>query len=224
MAEFSIAATPREEIGRKTDALRAEHLVPAVVYGFGTEPISITVSENELQKLYARAGESSVIDLNVDGKMIPVLIKDMQYNPLTDFISHADFHAVDLSKKIEANITIRLIGEAPAVKELGGTLMQSLEEVEVIALPSALIREFTVDVSGLKTYDDVIRVKDLPVVSGIEITSNPEAAIALVQEPRAEEEFAPAAPAEGEAVAPEILTEKKAEEGEADAKPADKKK
>ncbi|MFA6131313.1 MAG: 50S ribosomal protein L25 [Patescibacteria group bacterium] len=224
MAEFSIQAQLREEKGRKTDALRAEHLIPAVVYGFGTEPLSITVAENDLKKLYTQAGESTVIDLNVNGKVLPVLLHDLQYDPLTNFMSHVDFRCLDLTKKIEANISIRLTGEAPAVKELGGTLVQSLEEVEVLALPSALIREFVVDVSGLKTYDDVIRVKDLAPVEGIEILTQAENAIALVQEPRAEEEFAPTTPAEGEAVLPEIISETEKAKAEAEAAAAEEKK
>jgi len=189
MSIISIKANVRELGGRKTDALREQGIVPAVMYGFETEPANIKMDRNEFNKLYDQAGYSSIINLEIDGATHPVLIQDMQRNPLTDFVSHVDFRRIDMSKKVETSIRIELVGESPAVKDLGGTLVQSLEEVDVSSLPSALVREFIVDISVLKTFDDAIHVSDIKVSEGMEILTDMEQTVALVQEPRSEAEM-----------------------------------
>ncbi len=183
-------ATLRELKGRGTEALRAEGTVPAVVYGFGTEPTNIQVDRNAFLKVFAAAGSSTVVDLVISDKTFQVLIGEIQRNALNDFVTHIDFRAVDPNRKIEAKIPLVLVGMAPAVKELGGTLLQSLEEVEVISLPNALVHEISIDVSKLATFDDVIRVSDIVAPEGVEITTDGEVAIASVQPPRSEEELA----------------------------------
>lgn len=183
-------ATLRELKGRATEALRAEGTVPAVVYGFGTEPTNIQVDRNAFIKVLAAAGSSTVVDLVVGDKTFQVLIGEVQRNALNDFVTHIDFRAVDPNRKIEAKIALVLSGVAPAVKELGGTLLQSLEEVEVVSLPNALVHEIVIDVSKLATFDDVIRVSDIIAPEGVEITTDGEVAIASVQPPRSEAELA----------------------------------
>ncbi|MFH1711920.1 MAG: 50S ribosomal protein L25 [Patescibacteria group bacterium] len=189
MQTLSITAQTRESFGRKTNKLREEGNVPAVVYGFEIEPINVTVARNDFDKLYEAAGESTVIDLEVDGNKHSVLIQDIQRNPLTDFVSHIDFRRINMDEKIEAEIELVLEGVPPAVKELGGTLVQVLEEVEVMALPAALVRSITVNVEGLKTFDDMVRVSDLQIPDGIEVLSEPDETVALVQPPRSEKEM-----------------------------------
>lgn len=222
MQHATLSAQKREVTGRSTDALRATGAVPAVMYGFGTEPVNIVVDRNAFVKVYDQAGESTVVELTIDGTTHPVLIAEVQRNPLTDFFTHADFRRVDPTRKIEANIRIVLVGESHAVKVDGGTLIQSLEELEVFALPDKLVAEIEVDISKLKTFDDVIHVSDIVVPEGIEVKDDAETAVASVQAPRSEEELA----ALNEAVdfdvsKVEVLTEKKDEEaaeGGADAK------
>ncbi|MDP2631282.1 MAG: 50S ribosomal protein L25 [Candidatus Uhrbacteria bacterium] len=189
MDQKSIQATPRELAGRKTDALRAEGKVPAVMYGFETEPINIELDRNQLDKLYTSAGYSTVINLTIGDALHNVLIAEIQRDPLTDFITHADFRRIDMNKKIEATIAIVTIGVAPAVKEAGGTLVTPIEEVEVLALPTALVREIQVDISGLKTFEDTIHVRDLIIPEGIEVLTDLGRTVALVQAPRKEEDL-----------------------------------
>lgn len=210
MSHVRIQATSRTERGRKTDSLRAEGQVPAVLYGFDVQPINIVVDRNAFVSVYNQAGESMVIDLEVDGKTHPVLIAEIQRNPLNDFIVHADFRRIDPKRKLDAKIPLKLIGLAPAVKELGGTLIQSLEEVEVMSLPDALVHEITVDVSTLATFDDVVRVKDIAIPEGIEVKTDAEQAVASVQPPRSEEELAALdAAVDADVSKVEVLTEKK---------------
>ncbi len=225
MDQFTLTADVRETLGRKTDYLRAEGNVPAVVYGFDTEAVNLTLDRNAVEKMYGNAGESTVIDLQAGGKNYNVLIQEIQRDALTGFIVHADFRSIDMTKPVEATVSLAMVGEAPAVKELGGTLIQSLEDLEVKALPSALVAAIEVDVTALKTFDDVIRVSDLTAPEGMEILTTETRAIATVQAPRTAEQMA-ALDEEIEASVPEEEgeeslegeDEEKKQEGEEDKK------
>lgn len=214
MTHAKLNATPRTLEGRKTDALRAEGQVPAVLYGFGTEPTNITVDRNAFLKAYAAAGESTVLDLDLAGVTHPVLIAEVQRNPLNDFVTHVDFRRVDLSQKIEAKIPLKLTGVSSAIKDLGGTLVQSLDELEVVCLPNALVHKIEVNIASLKTFDDVIRVSDIVIPSGIELKTELDSAVASVQPPRSEAEMAALdAAVDADVSKVEVTTEKKDEEG-----------
>ncbi len=213
METLTIQATAREIRGRETDALREQGIVPAIMYGFGTEPTNISVDRNALEKAYSEAGESTVLVLDLNGEKHNVLIQDLQRNPLTDFLTHADFRRVDMSKTVEAMVSVEITGIAPAVKDLGGTLVHSIEEIEVRALPNDLPREFVVDVSVLKTFDDVFRVSDLTVGAGVEVLNDATDVIVTVAPPRDQAELdALSAPVEGDVNAVEVLKAKPADE------------
>lgn len=217
MENLNIKANARTISGRKTKSLRRESQVPAIVYGFEIEPTKIAVDEVSMEKLYRQAGESTVIKLELDGKAHDVLIQDIQRDPVSGFAIHVDFRRIDMTKKVEAQIRIHLVGLAPAVKELGGTLIQSLEEVDVLALPAALVREIQVDVSGLKSFEDKIRLRDVVMPAGIELTSDAELAVAAVLPPRSDEEMAALeGTVDADVTKVEISTEKKEEEGAAE--------
>ncbi|MBU1126449.1 MAG: 50S ribosomal protein L25 [Patescibacteria group bacterium] len=186
---LSITAESRSIRGRATDQLRANGKVPGIVYGFEIEPVNIELDRNELERLYENAGESSLVDLKVGNEIYSVLIQDLQRDPLTDFLTHVDFRKLNMNEKVETTIPITLIGEAPAVKELGGTLIQSLDEVDVEALPAVLVREFTISVESLKTFEDSIRVSDLTIPEGMDISNDPDQSIASVIPPRSQEEI-----------------------------------
>jgi large subunit ribosomal protein L25 len=219
MQHSALAATLRTERGRSTSDLRAAGQVPANMYGFGTEPTNITVDRNAFVKAYLAAGTSTVVDLMIDGTTHPVLIAEIQRDPVTDFVTHADFRRVDLTQKIEANIPLKLVGESMAVKGLGGTLVQSLEEIEVLSLPNALVHEINVDISALQTFDDVIRVADITVPAGIEVKTESDVAVASVQPPRSDEELAALNEAvDADVSKVEVLKEKKEEEAAAEKK------
>ncbi len=212
----TLTATLRDLVGRKTDVLRQAGSVPCVVYGFGTEPTNLTVDRNAFIKVFAAAGSSTVVDLTVGEKVFQVLIGEVQRNPLNDFVTHIDFRAVDPNQKIEAKIRLELVGEALAVKALGGTLLQSLEDLDVKSLPNALVSHIDVDVSSLATFEDIIRVGDLVIPEGIEVMADGETAVASVQPPRSEEELASLdAAVELDVSKVEVTTEKKDEEGTA---------
>jgi large subunit ribosomal protein L25 len=210
MQHAHIEAVKRQEKGRKTDALRDAGKVPCVLYGFEVEPADLVVDRNAFMKVYAQAGESTVVNLEADGKTHPVIIVDIQRNPVTDFVTHIDFRRVDITRKIEAKIPLKLVGESVAVKGMGGTLVQSMEEVHVLSLPNALVHEIEVDISSLKTFEDALHVRDIKMPEGIELVSDLEETVASVQPPRSEEEMAALdAAVDTDISKVEVLTEKK---------------
>ncbi len=155
--------------------MRTKTIIPAVVYGMGAPAASIALNHDEFVKLYAEAGEASLIDLllgdKADGK---VLIQDIQYDPVSDRIVHVDLRRIDINKVMTATVELRFVGESPVIKAQGGTLMRSIVAVEVKCLPKDLVSHIDVDLTVLKTFDDVIKIKNLIVPAGITIT-NPRA-------------------------------------------------
>ncbi len=186
----TLTAQTRAEKGRKTNGLRVQGTIPAVVYGAGMVPQSVSIERKAFVKTLGAAGESSLVELSVDGKTpLHVLIHDMQSDPLRDEVTHVDFRAVDMNKEIETEVELVFVGEAPAVKALGGTFINTQDKVKVRCLPSKLIRSIQVDVGKLATFDDVIRVSDLSVSEGVTIIAVPTLSIATVEPPRSEEEL-----------------------------------
>ncbi len=214
METMTLTATSRQEMGRKTNALRAEGQVPAVVYGLDAEPKNIVIARNDFDRVLKGAGESTVIQLSIDGTEEPVLIQDIQRNPLTEFTTHVDFRRVDMNTAVETSIYISIIGVSPAVKDLGGTLIQSVDAIDVKALPSALVKEIEVDAAKITTFEDAIHISDLVLPEGIELLSDPEQTIATVAPPRVEEAVVVSEDTEGEAGDSE---EGQTEENQADA-------
>lgn len=214
MTHTTLTADARTLLGRKTEALRQDGKVPAVIYGFGIEPTVVTIDRNAFIKAYSQAGASTVVDLSVDGTTHPVLISEIQRNPLNDFVTHVDFRRVDMSKKIEAKIPLVLVGISSAVKDLGGTMIQSLEELEVKCLPNALVHNIAIDVTALKTFEDVIRVSDIAIPEGMEVMTSIESAVVSVQPPRSEAEMAALdAVVEVDVSKVEVAKKEKTEEG-----------
>ncbi len=160
--KVQLQAQPRTILGRKVSLLRREAKIPANIYSKQKESVAITLDKKEFSKLYSTAGETTLIDLTVDGeqKSRPVLIRDAQKHPVTGDIVHVDFQQVNLSQKVTANIPVESVGESEAVKA-GGVLVITHNEIEVEALPMDLPEVFQVDISKLNTLGDTVTVADL---------------------------------------------------------------
>lgn len=203
MVSLSASARTTEQSARD---LRVQGRVPGVVYG-NSENMLFSCDEVELRKAYIQAGESTVVELALEGKTIPVLFHTYDLDPVSDRFIHVDLYAVDMKKEVEAEVHIRMEGESPAVKDLGGILVTTLDSVTVRALPSKLPHDLPLDLSALTEINGALHISDLPVPEGVTILQEADEVIVLVQEPRAEEpEEAPAteaaeaaAPAEGAA-------------------------
>ncbi len=189
---ISLQATIRTQLGKKTKSIRNLGKIPAVVYGPKEKNVSLTVDEKEFKKVLRVAGESSLIELVIDEKeKRPVLIQEIQKDPVSDKIIHIDFYQADLKEEVEVAIPLVFEGVAPAEKELGGTLNKNMLEIEVKALPMNLPHEIKVNVEGLKTFEDHIMVKDLVLPANVTVLKNPEEIVAQVLPPqKVEEELA----------------------------------
>lgn len=170
--------------------LRAQGKVPAILYGPKVKNLNLEIDLKEFDKIYNEAGESSLISLDIGGQKekFLVLIHDIQINALTEKPIHVDFYQPDLKKEVESTVPLVIEGEAPVIKELGGTLIKKISDIEVKALPQDLPREIKVDISNLKTFKDNIVVKDLSVSSKVKILKDPEEIIITVSAPQKVEE------------------------------------
>lgn len=169
---------------------RKAGLIPAVLYGHGLPSKSIEVDAKAFQKIVKHAGFSSLVNLKLnDGSEHNVLIREISHHPLKDAIIHADFYQVRMNEKIEAQVPLRFNGESVAVKNLGGVLIRNIDTLTVTALPADLPHEIEVDISTLSGFDAVIRVSDLNLPSGVAVDHAADDVVALVQEPRSEQEI-----------------------------------
>lgn len=219
MKEATLNVGIRDGIGTaKSKAVRKAGFIPAVVYG-GKKSQVLMISRSEWIKFqHQYKGENMIIDLNITGqdkkiKDNTVMIKDVQHDPVSEEVIHIDFNRISLTKAITVKVPVEAKGEAVGVKLDGGILEHILWELEVECLPKNMPKSIEVDVATLK-IGDTIHVKDIKVPETIKIKQDLEAIVLSVAPPAKEE----IAPAEGElgaegAAEPEVIKEKKKEEG-----------
>lgn len=227
METITLSAKKRTVTGKAVSQLREKGLIPAVMYGKGEESLTLEIPEQAFLKAFRVAGESTLIDLEIDGKAQKVLIQEVAHDPLSDRIIHADFHKVSLTEKMHARIPLSFIGESKAVKGLGGMLVKNVDEIEVECLPTALVHEIIIDISKLDNFGDVIHLKDIVIPPGIAVMHlHGEDPIASVAEPRSEEELKALEekPVAADASAVEVIKKEKAEGEEGEAPAAEEKK
>jgi large subunit ribosomal protein L25 len=218
MESIILKAQRREATGKQVKRLRLAGQVPAVVYGHGVEPYSITVEARALETAVRKAGESTLIDLEVEGmNPVKVLLQELQHDARKNAILHADLRQVNLDEKINTEIPLSFEGESTAVKLLGGTLVRRLDSLEVSCLPTALVHEIKVPLSRLATLSDVITVADLEIPAGIEVMNEPGQAVVMISAAMTEAEMAALEAASGADVSAVKVAgdEKKAEKEEA---------
>ena len=199
-------ATSRSTLGKANRSLRKDGLVPANIYGPNFSSLAVSVNLFEFEKIYKKAGETTVIYLEIDGKSYPTLISDLQFHPVTDKILHVDFRKVNLKQKIEAQVPIEFTGEPELVKSKAGIMLKQMEELTVSALPNEIPSSIEVDTTKLTEFGSVIKVSDLPKSETYEITEDEDAIIASLSEHK-EEEITPETTVEQ----PEIIGETKDE-------------
>ena len=160
---MQLTAERRTEFGKKTKKIRQKRKIPSVIFGKGIESIPITLNLNEFTKTFSEAGETTLIDVNVDKDSYAVLVTDVQYDPVYDVPVHACFHKVDLTEKISAEVPVKVVGEenSSVLKSGQGLLLTLLSEVEVEALPADLPHEFIIDVSHLEEIGQFLTVGEL---------------------------------------------------------------
>lgn len=218
MEEINLVVQSRENTGRsKANSLRCQGVIPGVVYGEGKKSQAIQVDKKTfLRLLKSQKGENIVIKLSIasddkKAKEVPVIIKEMQHNPVTDELIHIDFNQISLTKEIKVKIPIVAKGEPIGVKQDGGSLAHLLWDLEIECLPTEIPANVEVEVSSMKIAD-VVHIKDLKLPRGIKVLHDPDLVVLTVSPP-VKEEVAEVA-VEGAAVEPEVIKEKKEVPGE----------
>lgn len=190
--ELILMAEPREVHGKKVKTLRRAGLIPGVVYGPVVDgTVSVSVNDREFNKFFMANGHSTIFSLKWDGGNQPVLIREVQRDPVRQDILHIDFFAPNMDVKLRQSVSITL---SHLVEITGAMMQQSVNEVEVEALPSDLPSEITLDVSELTAIGDTFTVEQIPAIKNVEFITEADTVIAsIVAEAVQEEE-----PLEGE--------------------------
>lgn len=198
--DLELTLDAREAQGKANKRLRRAGIVPGVVYGQGRESTPVQVDAKTFETLYKSAGKTSVVKFRLPGasRATSGFIKSVQRNPLTGGAIHVDYFLVNLKEEMEVDVPLVIVGEAPAVEQTGGTLLNNLSTVRVKALPTEIPHEIEVDVSVLSSLDVAIHVADLNLNRDqVQVLTDGETLVATVVPPRVEVEE-PVAVAEGE--------------------------
>lgn len=197
-----VADSGRSTGSANSRRLRAEDTIPAVVYGRGMDPISISVVRRDLRiALSGPAGMNTILDLKVDDTVYAAIIKDVQRHPVRRNVAHVDFIQIDLNAELTVSVPVRLEGEAKDVLAENGLVDLSMNEIEVVTTPRNIPDEIVVDVTDM-TMDTTITVGEVELPAGVTATADPELPVVTVLTMRTpvldEEDAAAAELAEGE--------------------------
>lgn len=213
MAEITISAVIRKEMGKKVNALRTRGMVPGIYYGHGQANIPITLPALTLQPLY-RTSATHIINLKLDdGSLHTCILRDVQFDPVTDRPLHFDLFGLSAEEELSIQVPVTIVGTAKGVKD-GGILQHIMHRLEVSCLPKHIPDHIEINVENLEINNSV-HVKDLS-VPNVKILENENSAVVAVVPPTVLKEPEPVAAAEAEApvsAEPEVIAKgKKAEE------------
>jgi large subunit ribosomal protein L25 len=212
MERAVIEATRRTVTGKKVGALRRAGKLPAVLYGTHMQATPITLKLRESSRILASASSSSLFNINLDGVVHAVLVREKQRNFITGILLHVDFQAISLTEKIRTSVNIVFTGLAPAVEDFNGVVVNGAGEVEVECFPQDLPEKIVVDISNLMKIGDAIYIRDIKVEGNVVILQNPEEMVVIITAPAAEEVVEEVVVAAAEE--PEVIEKGKKEEEE----------
>ncbi len=174
MKKHTLQATIRTSFGRKVKKLRTAGLIPANVFGNKIKSVSVAVEANAFTTVYKEAGETGVIALTIESEKEtrPVLVHQVQIDPVSGLLLHVEFFQVDLKEKVHARVPLELAGIPPAVEKNIGVLLTIVNEIEVEALPTELPEKIVVDVSDLIEVNQELKVSDLRVPKSVTVLSD----------------------------------------------------
>lgn len=209
---IALQATPRTVIGKQVNALRRQGFVPGIIYGHNMDPIPVQFNAHDLARYVSKFGVSSTVRVAVEGTADPYLaiFRDVQYHRTRRAIRHLDLQALSLTELVRMPLPITLVGTSPAVV-LGALLLQQLNELEVEALPGALVPSIEIDLSVLVEVGQSVQVKDLVPPEGVRFLNAPGDIIVQTARIAEEEEAVTAAP---EAAEVEVIRKRPEKEEE----------
>jgi large subunit ribosomal protein L25 len=184
MSSVALRAESGRELGSAASRrLRREGKVPAVLYGHGTDALSLSIDHREFSlSLRGEAGRNTIFALELDGKTYTALATEVARHPFKNEVRHVDFQIVDLDEVVSADISIVGFGEAPGLKE-GGILDWIRPTVQIEGVVSKLPDEIEIDLSGME-LGSILRIEDLPVIEGVEYSNDGELTVVSMVTPR----------------------------------------
>lgn len=206
--KFSLDASSRDVVGKKVKNLRAQGLVPAVIYGREFETMHISLDAKAAGVLLRNAGGTHIIELKVGGKVINTLAREVQRDPIKGGLLHIDFYRVAMDRPIRAEIPLVIVGESPIVGR-DAILVHPMSSVEVECLPADLPAHIDVDITGLTQIGDLITVGDLSVPRGVTLHANSDDLVARIDHPHLTSEADEALFTDVAAAEPEVITKKR---------------
>jgi large subunit ribosomal protein L25 len=182
MEAVKLHGEPRSLTGKHVKRLRAENLIPGIVYGRRIDPIAVQFEHHDLNLALHRAGTSTTVEVDIEGddEQYLAIFRDIQHHPIRRNVIHVDLQALSLDETVQVPVPVVTVGIAPATEEAGGVLNQPLNELAIEALPMALIPVIEIDISGLTEIGDSITVADIEVPEGITILNAPTETIVQV--------------------------------------------
>ncbi len=191
MDGLSLTVLPREITGKKVSTLRRDGITPVHLYGSGIESQSLQADTAIIGKVITQAGTNVPINVVIEGQDSENIcfVREVQFHPVTERLVHVDFIKVDVTKTIRANVPIIIEGLAPAVRNLGGTLLQPLQSVTVEALPMDIPISYTLQADILVDFETNLYVRDLEISDTVEIINDDDDLVAGVVAPRIEREI-----------------------------------
>lgn len=206
MDKIILSASPRELAKKQLKKMRESGQLPAVLYGRGQKNHNITLDSKEFDTVFGRAGHSTILELELEGKKHNVLIQDVAFDVVRSTPIHADLYLVKMDEVIRTEVPLHFVGESTAVFQQDGSLITNLEAIEIEALPADLPAQIEVDISGLDDFEKTIAVADLVIPKGVKVFNEADILVARVEPPRSDEEL--------EALDEEVVENIPTEEGE----------
>ena len=177
---------PRTTLGKRVARLRRQGVFPANIFGRGLESVAVQIDERAVRDLLHSHGLNTLISLEIAGENSPrsVVVRDVGRHPVTRAPLHLDFYQVDLERTITGSVPIQVVGESPAVRDLGGLLLVGADSVQIEALPADMPNNVAVSIEGLVELDDEITVGDIDLPDTITVLSDPDQMLARIARPR----------------------------------------
>ncbi len=188
MPDLTLKTSKRNVLGKKTRFLRRSGITPAHLFGHGVEPLHLQCDAAKLQRMIAQAGTTRLIALEVEGDRHPrnVFIREIQRDVLTGELLHVDFYQVRKRERMKADVPIVLVGEAPAMKVKGRSIIHGITSLSVECLPDRLPPQIEVDLSQLEEVEQAVHVRDIALDESITVNIDPDQLVVKVSEARLE--------------------------------------
>lgn len=184
MEELILTAENRNVLGKRNRFLRRQGVTPAHVFGHGIESQALQCDTTELKSIIAHAGETRLISLNIKGDNQPrnVFIREIQRDVISRQLLHVDFYQIKMGEKMEVEVPIVLVGEAPAMKGKGRMISHGITELSIECLPDKVPPQIEVDISILEEVEQAIQVKDIILDPDITVNIDPEQLVVKITE------------------------------------------